>query len=127
MKKKKKSDPKELDLFHGTRSANVDVICEQGFDWRICGSRNGTAYGKGTYFAVAASMSAQYTDNMSMLVCKVLVGDYCQGSPTYVRPPVKTPGTNQFYDSCVDNPANPQMYIIFKSEQAYPEYIIKYT
>ncbi|XP_064643343.1 protein mono-ADP-ribosyltransferase PARP12-like [Lineus longissimus] len=124
MKKKSKTDPKELLLFHGTKAANITAICEQGFDCRVSGTGSGTAYGRGTYFGAEASMSAGYTNSKSMFVCKVLVGDYCRGNPSFVRPPQKD--AQNFYDSCVNNTANPGMYIIFKPEQAYPEYIIQY-
>lgn len=33
-------------LFHGTDASLVEAICEQNFDWRMCGV-HGTAYGKG--------------------------------------------------------------------------------
>lgn len=33
-------------LFHGTDESFIEAICEQNFDWRICGS-HGTSYGKG--------------------------------------------------------------------------------
>lgn len=33
-------------LFHGTEASIVEAICEQNFDWRMCGV-HGTAYGKG--------------------------------------------------------------------------------
>ncbi|XP_043374979.1 protein mono-ADP-ribosyltransferase PARP12-like isoform X2 [Dermochelys coriacea] len=34
-------------LFHGTSKKHIDAICQQNFDWRICGL-HGTAYGKGS-------------------------------------------------------------------------------
>lgn len=34
-------------LFHGTDKSLIEAICEQNFDWRVCGV-HGTAYGKGT-------------------------------------------------------------------------------
>lgn len=34
-------------LFHGTNPSHLPAICEQNFDWRICGT-HGTVYGKGT-------------------------------------------------------------------------------
>ncbi|XP_064643339.1 zinc finger CCCH-type antiviral protein 1-like [Lineus longissimus] len=128
MKKKGKKDPKELLLFHGTKAANIRPICEQGFDCRISGSRTGTMYGKGTYFGTEANIAANYADSKSMFVCNVLVGDYCQGMSHYVRPPPKDPqrSNENFYDSCVDNMSKPKMYVIFKPEQTYPEYIIEY-
>lgn len=33
-------------LFHGTEESLVDAICDQNFDWRMCGV-HGTAYGRG--------------------------------------------------------------------------------
>lgn len=34
-------------LFHGTDESLIEAICEQNFDWRMCGV-HGTLYGKGT-------------------------------------------------------------------------------
>lgn len=34
-------------LFHGTSPSHMSAICEQNFDWRLCGT-HGTMYGKGT-------------------------------------------------------------------------------
>lgn len=48
MKKLNKS--KRVDerlLFHGTSPSHMPAICEQNFDWRVCGT-HGTMYGKGT-------------------------------------------------------------------------------
>lgn len=36
----------ERQLFHGTSTGLVDAICQQNFDWRVCGL-HGTSYGKG--------------------------------------------------------------------------------
>ncbi|KAK2539657.1 poly [ADP-ribose] polymerase 12, partial [Columba guinea] len=35
-------------LFHGTSEKYIDAICQQNFDWRICGL-HGTVYGKGKH------------------------------------------------------------------------------
>ncbi|KAL5006405.1 hypothetical protein ScPMuIL_015211 [Solemya velum] len=51
----------ERELFHGTNSSVVDAICRRGFDWRVSG-KNGTSFGQGSYFAVEAAYSHQYTD-----------------------------------------------------------------
>lgn len=48
-------------LFHGTDESHIDAICDQNFDWRICGS-NGTLYGKGIY-TFASTTAAFYHDN----------------------------------------------------------------
>ncbi|CAN0429442.1 unnamed protein product [Lampetra planeri] len=49
----------ERKLFHGTSPEMVTAICQQNFDWRLCGT-HGTAYGKGSYFARDASYSHHY-------------------------------------------------------------------
>lgn len=36
----------KLYLFHGTDESLIEAICEQNFDWRICGV-HGTSFGKG--------------------------------------------------------------------------------
>lgn len=41
-------DVDERQLFHGTKNDHIDAICQQNFDWRICGV-HGTAYGKGNF------------------------------------------------------------------------------
>ncbi|XP_036007960.1 protein mono-ADP-ribosyltransferase PARP12 isoform X2 [Fundulus heteroclitus] len=116
-------------LFHGTDETLVDPICEQNFDWRMCGV-HGTAYGKGSYFAKDASYSDNYSKiggsrTKTMFVALVLIGEYTTGSGSYVRPPQKA-GSKAFYDSCVNSTGNPSIFVIFDKQQIYPEYLIKY-
>ncbi|KAI1905461.1 hypothetical protein AGOR_G00016430 [Albula goreensis] len=129
----KKNEGKGVDqqlLFHGTDWSLVSAICEQNFDWRICGI-HGTHYGKGSYFARDASYSDRYSKSSdrgtkSMFVVQVLVGEYTKGDRSYLRPPPK--GSKQgFYDSCVDSVTNPTIFVIFEKHQIYPEYIIEYS
>lgn len=40
-------DIDERYLFHGTDKSLIDAICEQNFDWRVCGI-HGSLYGKGS-------------------------------------------------------------------------------
>ena len=124
---------KEKRLFHGTSPEVVEAISKKNFDWRVCG-KNGTKYGEGSYFATNASYSHSYTKSDSdgsrfMFLAKVLVGSYTNGKPGYRRPPLKDPSdpASDLYDSCVDNDFNPNIFVIFDSDQFYPEYIIKYS
>lgn len=48
-------DVDERSLFHGTSKNHVDAICQQNFDWRICGV-HGTAYGKGNFYCVLCAI-----------------------------------------------------------------------
>uniref|UniRef100_A0A1A7WS82 Poly (ADP-ribose) polymerase family, member 12a n=2 Tax=Iconisemion striatum TaxID=60296 RepID=A0A1A7WS82_9TELE len=128
----KRNDGKAVDeryLFHGTDGTLVDEICDQNFDWRMCGA-HGTAYGKGSYFAKDASYSDRYSRakgglTKTMFAALVLVGEYTLGSSRYVRPPAKK-GSRTLYDSCVNYEDNPSIFVIFEKQQIYPEYLIKY-
>ncbi|XP_067090750.1 protein mono-ADP-ribosyltransferase PARP12 isoform X2 [Osmerus mordax] len=119
----------EKHLFHGTDSSLIDAICEQNFDWRVCGT-NGTLYGKGSYFARDASYSSRYAQGRGsrsiMFVALVLVGEFTRGSGSFVKPPAKRTGKG-FYDSCVDQERDPSIFVVFEKHQIYPEYIIKYS
>ncbi|NWH37320.1 PAR12 polymerase, partial [Chloropsis hardwickii] len=131
-KMKKENGGKEVQekrLFHGTDITSMETICNQNFDWRICGS-NGTNYGKGIYFARDARYSHPYCQPTPqghfMFVARVLVGDYVKGNAAYVRPPMKCADKLWLYDSCVDDQLNPSVFVIFEKHQIYPEYIIEY-
>ncbi|NXC14902.1 PAR12 polymerase, partial [Corythaeola cristata] len=117
-------------LFHGTSRFHMPTICEQNFDWRICGT-HGTVYGKGSYFARDASYSHTYCSSLSgrysMFVAHVLVGDFVQGKPKYLRPPPRPGNSNRLYDSCVDDPTDPSIFVIFEKQQIYPAYILEYS
>ncbi|XP_035466930.1 protein mono-ADP-ribosyltransferase PARP12 isoform X2 [Scophthalmus maximus] len=118
----------EKKLFHGTDSKHVEAICLTNFDWRICGT-HGTAYGKGSYFALDAKYSHSYTgdsDVRSMFMSRVLVGHFTRGSSDYRRPPSKDGGDVNFYDSCVDDITDPSIFVVFEKPQIYPEYLLQY-
>ncbi|XP_048391291.1 protein mono-ADP-ribosyltransferase PARP12-like [Stegostoma tigrinum] len=119
----------EKQLFHGTDPKFIEAICQQNFDWRICGV-HGTAYGKGTYFARDASYSHNYCQPrqgaMTMFVARVLVGQFVKGVSSYLRPPLRDGSKSSYYDSCVNDDSNPSIFVIFEKHQIYPEYVIEY-
>ncbi|XP_004714092.2 protein mono-ADP-ribosyltransferase PARP12 [Echinops telfairi] len=120
----------ERQLFHGTSACFVDAICQQNFDWRICGL-HGTSYGKGSYFARDAAYSHHYSEvraqSHMMFLARVLVGEFVRGCSTYVRPPAKERQSAAFYDSCVNSMSDPSIFVVFEKHQIYPEYLIQYT
>ncbi|XP_063164401.1 zinc finger CCCH-type antiviral protein 1-like isoform X2 [Candoia aspera] len=117
-------------LFHGSNPSSMKVICMDNFDWRSCGT-NGTILGKGSYFARDASYSDRYcppkSGKKTMFVAQVLVGEFTVGHATYNRPPAKSAGMVNFYDSCVDDLLNPSIFVIFEKHQVYPAYIVSYS
>lgn len=64
-----------------------------------------------------------------MLVARVLVGQWVQGHADYRRPPSVLPGKmfSKCFDSCVDCVQDPGIFVVFDSNQAYPEYVIEYS
>ena len=133
MAKKAGSDPEERQLFHGTKSETANAICQQGFDWRVCG-KHGTKYGKGSYFASKANYSHRYTSSQvtnrsykQMFLARVLVGSYTIGDSSLNRPPPKNPfSPHVLFDSCCDNMSNPALFVVFENNQSYPEFLITY-
>ncbi|XP_063410877.1 uncharacterized protein LOC134693869 [Mytilus trossulus] len=122
----------ERTLFHGTDSLDVcRGICINNFDFRKSG-KNATVFGEGSYFARDAKYSHNYTKASSdfgdryMFRAKVLVGKFTQGSSTYRRPPEIPGQSHKLYDSCVDHPVDPNIFVIFDRSQSYPEYLINY-
>ncbi|XP_074636867.1 uncharacterized protein LOC141895017 isoform X2 [Acropora palmata] len=122
----------EKRLFHGTSPGAVGSICKQNFDWRLHG-KNATKYGEGSYFALNSWKSDTYATRNNklskfMFVAKVLVGSYTVGQSSYRRPPRKDPRNpeSDLYDSCVDDTSSPSIFVLFDTDQFYPEYIIEY-
>ena len=85
----------------------------------------------GSYFARDASYSHEYCSARSgrytMFVAQVLVGDFVQGNSEYCRPPARASNSNRLYDSCVDDPTDPSLFVIFEKQQIYPAYILEYS
>lgn len=132
MTKKSGKPPEERQLFHGTNSDIVKAICQQGFDWRMCG-KHGTTYGKGSYFASKANYSHRFANqkvsshgHKQMLLARVLVGSYANGDSSYTRPPPTPSNPLVLYDSCCNDTTNPALFVIFENGQSYPEFLITY-
>ncbi|XP_072046898.1 zinc finger CCCH-type antiviral protein 1-like [Amphiura filiformis] len=120
-------------LFHGTTMHALEAICQQNFDHRLSGTRVGAKFGQGTYFHKSAMYSDVYAKSDSrghkcMFLARVLVGSFTKGSQDLRRPPPKDLRRPlDLYDTCVDDTANPSIFVIFENNQVYPEYIIVYA
>lgn len=120
-------------LYHGTAFENIYNITNGGFNRNYCG-KNGTARGKGTYFAVESNYSCH--DRYSapdkdryqrVFQAAVIVGRYCEGNHSLREPPYIDEQTKgQRYDSVVDNMQNPTYFVVFHDDYAYPEYLITF-
>ncbi|XP_067869860.1 uncharacterized protein [Heterodontus francisci] len=116
-------------LFHGTNGRNCDSINRHGFNRSLAG-KNGTAYGLGVYFAVNASQSISYSGAdgsgyKHMYLSRVLTGRSVRGSNNLQRLPC-VPGSSDLYDSAVDSPEQPTIFVVFHDTQVYAEYLITF-
>uniref|UniRef100_UPI00063C39A3 poly [ADP-ribose] polymerase 15 isoform X2 n=1 Tax=Odobenus rosmarus divergens TaxID=9708 RepID=UPI00063C39A3 len=120
-------------LFHGTDADSVPYVNQHGFNRSYAG-KNGAAYGKGTYFAVDASYSADdiYSrpdgnGRKHIYVVRVLTGVYARGHAGLVTPPSKNPhNPTDLFDSVTDDIQYPKLFVVFSDNQAYPEYLITF-
>ena len=119
-------------LFHGTSFQNVAQIVNSGFN-RDFNKRQ--RYGKGSYFSSMASYSAKYCarddeDDPAkkvMLVCKVIVGEYCIGTRNMDGSSVPYKADKKTrYESCVDDMVDPTIFVINRDYHAIPTHIITF-
>merc|ERR1719401_1157432 len=120
--------------FDGTDA--IDAIINNplsGFQPLASGSRLGSVWGSGTYFA----RDAKYVVNggfcqpssdgtRQMLMCMVTIGIPCLGDPQHkgVLPFRQSPYR---YNSCVDSLSNPEIFIVQHPNAAYPAYVITFA
>ena len=121
-------------LWHGTDEKSIPLILANGFlrDFNTRG-----AHGKGVYFArqAAYSLSPSYskidpnTGEHCLLLCRVLVGEACEGRSGMERPTQK-PNSSALHESMVDRLPVEQSQIVVLSagsdKQAYPEFVLKF-
>ncbi|XP_053389479.1 protein mono-ADP-ribosyltransferase PARP14-like [Mercenaria mercenaria] len=120
-------------LWHGTAMEIVDNINAYGFNRSYC-DKNATMFGNGVYFAVSARYSCTNTyprpdpsGVKRVYYCRVLTGEFTQGKQGMrVTPNKGGAGSTALYDSVVNRPGSPGMFIIFHDTQAYPEYLISF-
>jgi len=125
-------------LFHGTKEdSSRDIIHGKtaGFEPMASGARIGAIWGHGVYFARDAAYSHDYCEELpsgerQMLLNHVLVGLSTQGKADIkMYPKIQIPcASNQSsrYHSLVDNPQSPTIFVVSRSNQAYPAYLITY-
>ncbi|KAK2905058.1 hypothetical protein Q8A67_006857 [Cirrhinus molitorella] len=132
MEKKNGHQNNEKRLFHGTSEQTISHIEKSGFNRSYAG-KNAAVYGNGTYFALNASYSSHPTYSVPnaqghkhMYLCRVLTGDYTTGVKGMIVPPAKNANCDP-YDTVVDNPTAPTIFVVFRDDNAYPEYLITFT
>ncbi|XP_063409299.1 uncharacterized protein LOC134692726 isoform X2 [Mytilus trossulus] len=136
------SHANECYLFHGTNDQVVENIINKGLDDRLGGDK--AMFGRGIYAAESSTKADQYADSASnrqspgrkMLLMRMLLGDmFVTSKPEkFVTPPCAsclksncTKGHHIPFDSVVaDGTWLFREFIVYRSEQCYPEYLITY-
>ncbi|CAK8697157.1 unnamed protein product [Clavelina lepadiformis] len=121
--------PVTQQLFHGTSADVCQKVYKDGFDRSYAG-KNATMYGRGVYFAKTAQYSNGYATpdangQRRMFLAEVVTGEYCKGNQSVITPPMK-PNQTDLYDSVVDNPSSPSIFVVFKDASVYPLYVLTY-
>ncbi|KAK7469582.1 hypothetical protein BaRGS_00036430, partial [Batillaria attramentaria] len=113
---------------------SVEPILYQNIDPLLAGNNVGAKYGRGAYFAVDSQFSDSYTSTSVsdsnyryMFYARVLAGTVTRGVEGMKRPPPRSPSDpTSLYDAVVDCVASPRIYVVFRNQQIYPEYLIQY-
>lgn len=137
--KQQMAEPNETWLFHGSGPENIAHIAVEGFDLKLANPQG--QYGSGVYFASHSSTSLHYTAKAAlkamgglpgqsqqrnelldtarskglqvMLLCTVLLGHVGTGQAGQRQAPAGS-----------DSVGGSTMHVIYKSEQAYPRYMV---
>ncbi|CAE7574015.1 Parp12 [Symbiodinium natans] len=131
---------REFYLFHGTRPSAANQICSSDFRVDMAGSQTGTLYGKGLYFAEASSKADEYASDdkeglytglFCMLLCRVTCGDWIYTDEAKPDVGALVQDIRQgHHDSVLGDREKARgtyrEFIVFNSDQVYPEYIIIY-
>lgn len=59
-----------------------------------------------------------------MFLARVIVGKYRLGDSDFCKPDGDQ--DENIHDSCVDNTLYPRIFVVFDSNQIYPEYVLEY-
>ena len=113
-------------LFHGTEPERVEKIALDpvfGFRALLSGTRNGSNFGEGVYFASEPDYSSQYASagsgDRSMILTAVVLGRSCEGRKGMKQP---LEGCHSLVNRLVD----PTIFVVQEGSCAYPAYILTY-
>lgn len=127
----------EVYLWHGTTPEGAFGITESDFQLNLAGSRSGTMFGNGAYFAECSSKSDEYaTDGhgiykgiYALLLCRVVCGEmfYLEKSDI---PAINAAIRSGVYDSVLGDREHRvgtyREFVIFNKDVIYPEFVVLY-
>ncbi len=120
LKKKRPSTLCIKKLFHGTKSSNINSICNDGFK---VSSNVRSAYGIGTYFSTKASYSRDYSDMDNDDVSYLFVSDVIIGNINVIGGSKQIPDG---IDNSVDNIYYPTIYVCPYDNGCIPRFLVAF-
>ncbi|KAK7097063.1 uncharacterized protein [Littorina saxatilis] len=132
-------------LFHGTKTATLLKIYEQGLDFRVASAK--TMLGRGVYAAESSTKADQYTDpkqartsghQLTMILVRMLLGEpfiHTDPNPSaFTRPPCMKCSQKEcactsarLFDSVIDDSNRIfREFVVYEQNGCYPEYFITY-
>jgi len=128
----------EVYLFHGTHATSADKIADTSFSINLSGSKAGSLYGRGIYFAENASKSDEYssphktTGSCMMLFCRVLLGrPYTTAEvdpdPRLCEATCIKGDRHALIGDRVKARGTFREFVIFDEDQAYPHFLVTYS
>ncbi|XP_042226972.1 protein mono-ADP-ribosyltransferase PARP12-like [Homarus americanus] len=129
--KYKGPEPTVRQLFHGTTKDVLSKILKKNLDRTHQGRSYGnkTRYGRGTYFFSNVNRALRHStpdtadDHCYLLVILVAIGAVTKGDPSMVDPP-PDPDDDITFDTTVDDPDGPTVYVKYDKAEYYPQYIV---
>eukprot|EP00927_Polykrikos_kofoidii_P086963 TRINITY_DN9897_c0_g2_i1.p1 TRINITY_DN9897_c0_g2~~TRINITY_DN9897_c0_g2_i1.p1 ORF type:complete len:539 (+),score=59.72 TRINITY_DN9897_c0_g2_i1:99-1715(+) len=127
----------EFYLWHGTTPEGAIGISTNGFRLSLAGSRAGTFFGKGCYFAECSSKCDEYAregDSIlagvyALLLCRVACGNMFRITHSDLSQIEQALKTGEYDSVLGDREASVGTYrefVVFDEELVYPEYVVLY-
>jgi len=135
-------DINEVLLWHGTSPNGAMGIKNEGFRMSKAGTNAGSMFGPGIYLAENSTKSDEYAQDdkdglyqgqFCLLLCRAVLGQVLQmvDGGEAVHGMVSEAMRSEKYDSVLGDRAvavgTYREFVIYKAEQAYPEYVILYN
>lgn len=114
-------DKKKLYLFHPMVGGNPTALSQHSLLLTDTPA-DMKKYGSGLHLSTDESYSLHFSPSRAVILCEVIVGEYCRGKPDDTAPPVSEFG-EQFH-CCVNNVDKPDVYVLYDVMCVKPKFWI---